>query len=73
MAPKRKKPRNRREKTNSEEEKAKQVTPEEAKPESKLLTKMKSVMDSVQKGYTHQAKNIGRNLELLLNIFHCKM
>ena len=28
-------------------------------PESKVLTKMKSILDSVQKGYSHQAKNIG--------------
>ena len=32
---------------------------ESEKPDSKLLSKMKSILDSVQKGYSHQAKNIG--------------
>ena len=62
MAPKRKQPTKRRKKTASCEavvEKQKESTRE---PDSRLLCKMKIVMDSVQKGYTHQAKNIGTEI-----------
>ena len=60
MAPKRKQPAKRRRKTDSTEKVQEPPVKDDPKPENRLLSKMKNIMDSVQKGYTHQAKNIGR-------------
>ena len=60
MAPKRKQPAKRRRKTDSTEKVQEPPVKDDTKPENRLLSKMKNIMDSVQKGYTHQAKNIGR-------------
>ena len=65
MAPKRKNPTKRRKKTDSTEAQDEQLKKEDSKSESRLLSKMKSIMESVQKGYTHQAKNIGNVIFIL--------
>eukprot|EP00116_Pleurobrachia_bachei_P000862 sb/3461124/ len=75
MAPKRKPPTKRRKKSSTDEARpvvAPSTTEEEddgseKRVVSKLLAKMKLIMQSVQKGYTHQTKNIEKMWELKRN------